>query len=308
MLYSFSMKSIFEGTTLLKKFSKAKSSKTLAHAYLFISPDSLTNKTVAMELAKLILCDNYMCDSCENCLKINVSSHPDLLIFPKEKNFLVDDANEIISLALEKPMLTDKKIIIINDIDNATIQAQNKILKTLEEPPESVIFLITSTNESKILPTIISRTQKEFISALSKNQILTYFENAPCKNLALAVESEEYWLGKIKDVLENTYFEQYKKLAHEIAHNLVSSKEVSKYTVQVAESKESFDFILSLLQEEFSKALTKNTFPISVEGIVLILDSINLANEKKQSNVNLNLIADNLLLKIVEIKYYYKNL
>ena len=135
---------------LLNIFSKEENVTNILHdksngnvscGYLFYSPDNVTNSFVLKCLARGLLCENNGCGVCPDCLKAQQEVHPDILEFPKEKSLAVNDVKEIIEQANVKPMICSQKVIIINDISVSSEEAQNKLLKTLEEPPKNVYFL-----------------------------------------------------------------------------------------------------------------------------------------------------------------------
>lgn len=302
------MTNVFNSTKEFDLFQLNLKKDNLSHAYLFISQDETNNNIFVKELASLFLCENKSnCEICPSCLKISANTHPDVLQYPKNKNFLVDDANEIVSMALEKPMLASKKIIIINNIDNATVQAQNKILKFLEEPPKFVIFLLTAKNENKILPTIISRTRKIHLSPLNKEKIKNYIlkiNRVDTKNLNDALEYGEGWIGKTLNALNNKFFIEEKNFAKRVASDFNSSKNLSIYSSEMLKYKDDIKTVLELISKEFEKSLSYCNE--SQQGIIKIIDEINLANQNLDKNVNINLIIDNLLMQILEIKYLYQ--
>lgn len=303
------MLNLFESSKDYKSFYNNLSESKLSHAYLILSCDSLNNSLFANKIAQLILCDNKnACNVCPSCLKLIARSHPDVLIYPKGKTFIVDDAMSLGNHIVEKPMLGEKKVVIINNIDEGTVQAQNKILKSLEEPPLSTIFILTATNENKILPTIISRTRKIILSPVDLSSIKAYIEkekpSTPTNLLKQALEYGDGWIGKTLSILENEDFESAQQLAHEIVSSFSSSKLISTYSSKVLYFRPKFKEFLEILSREFSKILSKNK-ETSVQGIIEIIDAINLANQSRERNVNLNLIVDNLLMKILEIKYHY---
>lgn len=299
---------LFNNTGSFRNIKKCLEENNLNHAYLFLSPDTLTNFIFIKEIAGLLLCDNKNnCGSCPSCLKISAESHPDLLSYPKNKNFVVEDANDIATHSLEKPMISKRKLIIIHNIDNATIQSQNKILKTLEEPPKSVIFLLTAINENKILPTIISRTLKTSIPPLSKNLIKDYLisnknTDQNQKLLEEALEYGEGWIGKTWNIIENDSFTLQIELVKKIVNSFNSSKNISFFSSEILKYKSDIEYFLELLLKEFGKLLQSK----NAEGAIMIIRQINLANQNINRNVNINLIIDNLLMKILEIKYLHQ--
>ena len=144
--------------TLINYLNNIKN-KGLKHAYLFNSCDEIKNQTASLLLALIINCENEnVCLNCKNCLKILNGNSLDIYTYPKNKSIVVDDIKEIIESAYIKPAELKNKIYILNNFDEANIASQNKFLKTLEEPPNNVIFLLNTTNLDKVLATIKSRT------------------------------------------------------------------------------------------------------------------------------------------------------
>ena len=250
-------------------------------------------------------------------MKVLAKTNSDLNIYPNGKSVLVEDIESIIEKSQEKPMFGDKKIFIVKSIDNATFQAQNKLLKTLEEPPKNVIFLLTATNENKILPTIISRVRKEYLQKLDKTfieQIITsppeIFKDVIPANrkyipneLKQAVNSGDGYPGKTLEFLNSTTFLTMFSTAQDIATKFMLSKELSSYSEKVVKFKDEIKLFLSLLQNVFEELLKTSN---NKEGYCQIILQINKSNLELDRNVNINLIIDNLLMKILEIKYYYK--
>ena len=110
------------------------------------------------------------------------------------------------------------------------------MLKTLEEPPKSVIFILTAQNENKILPTIISRSRKINLGPLTKNIIMDYIKNQNKRydelSLKNALDYGEGWIGKTINALENENFIQENKLVNDIVNYFNSSKDLSVYSSQ----------------------------------------------------------------------------
>ena len=144
----------------------------LAHSYMFLGIEGIGKKIIAKEFAKKILCLNQEkgCKTCKSCIEFESDNHPDFkLIFPDGKNIKIDQIREFQSRVYEKPVISQKKVYIIDEADLMTKEAQNCLLKTLEEPPSYVIIILIVTNENKILNTIKSRCIKIAFSSL-KNQ------------------------------------------------------------------------------------------------------------------------------------------
>lgn len=303
------MNRLFENSVEFKNIDFSIKQNNFPNAMIILSPDSETNKQFVKEVALSFFCNNHnFCGNCEGCVKIEKESNPDLLIYPKDKNFQVSDAKEIVDSAIMSPMIFENKIYVINDIDISTIAAQNKILKVLEEPPASVKFILTATNETKVLQTILSRCVKISLSAQGKNTIKNFI-NPKCsdEDFEIAYSFGEGYLGKILFALENKNFKELNLLADSIINELKFSKEVIEYSSKISKNKGNFPIILNLLQIKFRKMLNSNNLNYSKMCIVSILDEILKVQKEIESNVAQNIQADNLLMKILELKYLYRS-
>ena len=137
---------------------------TLSHSYLFEGEDSIGKKMVALAFAKGILCEKdgeEPCNACSSCIKFDNSNHPDFFFIEPEKDLIKkDEVEKLIKDTLTSPFQSKKKIFLIDESEKMNLTAQNRILKTLEEPPSYVNIILVSSNSNKILPTILSRSQR----------------------------------------------------------------------------------------------------------------------------------------------------
>ncbi len=135
------------------------------HAFLLVGPSGVGKKTLGREFAKGLLCSHPTkdggCGKCPNCTYISAGTHPDykeLLLPSGEKNIKVADVrSKILSDVGIMSQIAERKVYLI-DADGLAEEGQNALLKTLEEPPKHVVFILTVSDESKLLPTILSRT------------------------------------------------------------------------------------------------------------------------------------------------------
>src|SRR5690606_16587008 len=105
--------------------------------------DDFSAKVFSLLLSQTLLCENKnACGDCGSCRKVLADTHPDLIVLPKEKNFVVADAASVIENAYSKPINSENKVFLLNDFHNANTASQNKILKILEEPNKNVYFVV----------------------------------------------------------------------------------------------------------------------------------------------------------------------
>ena len=150
----------------------------LAHAYLFAGPSGVGKFTIARTMAKALQCaknsGEAACGECDNCLEIEKGIHADTIeMADNGQSIKIEEIREI----LNKVNLTRNgsyKIILIKNIERMGIEAANALLKTLEDPPPQVVFMLTTNHLKEILPTIISRVRLMQFGALKKTELLDF--------------------------------------------------------------------------------------------------------------------------------------
>jgi len=160
---------------------KSLKNKTVLHSYMFIGNEGIGKNLIANQFAKMILCNEFNdsniqeCENCKSCIEFESNNHPDFYyIEPDGKNIKIEQIRTMQNKVIEKPIISNKKVYIINDADLMTKEAQNCLLKTLEEPPEYIVIILVVSNENKILTTIKSRCMKIFFSKIKDNEINNY--------------------------------------------------------------------------------------------------------------------------------------
>ena len=140
-------------------------SNRLAHAYLFTGPRGVGKTSIARLMAKGLNCltngiTDTPCNVCENCKEISIGNFLDLIEIDAASNRGIDEIRQLKEKINYSPTKGRKKVYIIDEVHMLTKEAFNALLKTLEEPPEHVLFILATTEPDKILPTIISRCQR----------------------------------------------------------------------------------------------------------------------------------------------------
>ena len=181
---------------IVRTLKNAISQNRIAHAYLFCGPRGTGKTTVAKLLAKAVNCtcedkDRIPCDQCNNCLSIMKGTHPDIVEIDAASNNGVDEVRDLIEKVKYAPIDGKYKVYIIDEVHMMSPGAFNALLKTLEEPPAHVIFILATTEPHKILPTIISRCQRFDFNKIVNVDIVDRLkkvldsENVECEDDAL---------------------------------------------------------------------------------------------------------------------------
>ena len=192
----------------------------VSHSYLFVGKSGIGKKMIAKEFAKAILClgDNKYCDNCKSCLEFDGQNNPDFFIVEPDGNTIkIDQIRNMQKGVQEKPIISRSKVYIIDNADFMTKEAQNALLKTLEEPPEFVTIILIGENENEFLATIKSRCMIIHFNSISDSEMEKYlqenynmnvtsnmldvFQGSIGKAIELKDKQEEYLI--IEQAIEN---------------------------------------------------------------------------------------------------------
>ena len=167
---------------IVKSLKLSLKNKSMAHAYLFSGPRGVGKTTIARLIAKGVNCLNLKetgepCNECKNCKAINEGRFSDLIEIDAASNRSIDEIRSLKEKINYQPVEGLKKVYIIDEAHMLTKEAFNALLKTLEEPPSHVIFILATTELDKILPTIISRCQRYDFKPLDLEEMKSGLEH-----------------------------------------------------------------------------------------------------------------------------------
>ena len=193
---------VYGQDVIVKTLKNVIKNDKLSHAYLFTGPRGTGKTSSAKLFAKAINCSNNKdgdaCNECENCKSFNNNSNPDIIEIDAASNNGVDEIREIKNKVSLVPSMSKYKVYIIDEVHMLSIGAFNALLKTLEEPPEYIIFILATTEPQKIPATIISRCQRFDFKSISHDKMKQCLENIISKE-NITIDD-----GAIEEIINNS--------------------------------------------------------------------------------------------------------
>lgn len=303
----------------------------ISHAYILSGEKGSGKKLLADVFAEALQCEAQgiePCENCRSCKQAASGNHPDIIhvIHEKPNSISVEDIREqVVNDVQIRPYSSRYKIYIIPEAEKMTVQAQNALLKTIEEPPAYAVILLLANNASALLPTILSRCVMLSIKPIADSQVRQYlmehvhvpdYEADVCTafaqgNIGKAVQlatSESF--GKIKGIALNLLTNVERMSLQEI---IAKVKSVSEFKMEIQDF---FDFLAiwyrdilyfkatrdinGLIFKDQVNVITSQISKSSYEGIENILVGLQKAKTRLNANVNFDLTMELLFLMIKE--------
>lgn len=300
----------------------------LSHAYFLLVADGENLSDYLKVFSKLIMCEEIEpCKLCRVCRLIEKGDYPDVINFPKNgETVSVDDVSLLIEESYLKPIESPRKLFVINHGETMSAVVQNKLLKTLEEPPANVHILIGATSEFPLLQTVKSRVKKLEINgysdvALYDALIKDYPDSERLKN---AIACGDGTVGRAVALYGDEKLSDLTDLAVEVLVEMKSSREVLKFSTKIGSQKVDVGDFLSVLElllrdmlavKSGREDLVKNkqameklktAVGFSAGAIVYALDKIGEAYKRKKFNATGSMLMEWLLFQILEGKFKWQ--
>ena len=304
---------VFGQDVIVKTLKNIIKNNKLSHAYLFTGPRGTGKTSCAKLFAKAINCMNNTngdaCNNCEQCYSFNNNSNPDIIEIDAASNNGVDEIREIKSKITLVPSLSKYKVYIIDEVHMLSIGAFNALLKTLEEPPEYVIFILATTEPQKLPNTVISRCQRFDFKKISDIQMKKCLLNI-IKNEKIFIEEDA-----IDEIIYNSdgglrdaigMLDQ----ASAFSDNKISVDDINLLSGNIGK-KELFDLFEDILNSRYKNIIQKSeSFSESGKDFYLITKKIiNLTRKgliyEKTNDKRILLVEEQKLLQKYDYKKFY---
>ncbi|MBQ7453204.1 MAG: hypothetical protein IJS68_02930 [Clostridia bacterium] len=299
------------GSNEFKALEKSFSEGKLSHAYLVVCQDKEYVGEFYKSFAKILL---------KNGAQVDSDTNPDFITIKSEKNITVSDIEPVISDIYVKPYEEDYKVYVIDDASFLTPEAQNKLLKTLEEPPTNVVLLLVASNDNSILPTIVSRCAKVVLPEINEQVICDVLGENGVQDAGFYAQMCG---GNLSRALALSLDSNFKQLFQNVVDMflLKSSRDIptfsAKLNLQKLDINEFFDLTISVARDIMMVVANKTDMIVhkmyggkfaeiakefGLESIAMITKNAILAQKNLYFGSNPQMVLDTFLLKMVEVK------
>ncbi|ABR46327.1 DNA polymerase III, delta prime subunit [Alkaliphilus metalliredigens QYMF] len=283
---------------VIKLLKQSIKQNTVGHGYIFEGIEGLGKHLVAFELAKALCCTgtgDQPCNQCNSCKKLSHQNHPDVIWITGEGSIKINTIRDLQKDTQQKPYESRKKVYIIEKAEKMTVQAQNALLKTLEEPPSYVTLILLTANSHSLLPTITSRCQIIKFQPVPLDVIQAFLmleKNVDLEKAKLMATLSNGVVGKALKLLEDPSFQNQREGLIQISKDLFKKDKVAalqKFSF-FEDHKESIEEILELYLVWYRDLLvyrdTQNkVLMFNIDQVEEIISQSNRIDLKKISNI-----------------------
>ncbi len=242
-------------------------SPSVAHAFLFTGPKGLGKTSTARIVAKSLNCEKKTkgvepCNKCDQCISITNGTNMDILEIDGASNRGIDEIRDLREKIKLSPLSARKKIYIIDEVHMLTTEAFNALLKTLEEPPNHVVFILCTTEPHKVPSTILSRCLQIQFKKATVEELVRSFERI----LRLEkIESDKESLNLIASLSDGSFRDGVKileEMAHSASSGQVKDKKITKELIEEKYQISSIEYQIAQLIRYFEEKDTKSALEI----------------------------------------------
>jgi len=298
----------------------------IANAYLFVGPEGMGKKTIGFFFANALLCgfeSKKPCGNCVGCKQFASGNHPDMkVIKPQKTSIGIEEIRSIQKELIIRPYQSDRKLILIEDAHLMTFQAQNALLKSLEEPPPFVVFMLLSQRLQGLLPTVLSRLKAFRLEPLSKNEIAAIIvrrTDSPPEKAELFAALSEGNPGKGLKLAVSSEFTLQREAVSGLLRNISADfSELLGYESLFTNNKDNIESIFDFLNLWFRDYLVfKETKDVNliinidmvdlfvthaealqVEDALYMIELIEKSKKMIKGNANFHMVVENVLFEI----------